>query len=478
MKSMLKNYFFNMGYQLLIIGSSLILAPYLSRVIGAEGIGIYSYTYSISSMFGIAAQLGITKYGNREIAKCGNDRTKRSEVFAQILFIKLLCAMIVLFLYHAFLHFMVHEYREAFLFQIFLILSYVFDVTWVFWGMQQFQFTTVICSIVKLFSVIAVLFFVRNRQDTNLYIFLMSFSFFLVQFLPWFFLSRFVDIKISFHYALKRHGKHIVLLFFPILARQLYGIMDMIMLRHFTDLTQVGYYQNAGSITTTIFFAITALGDVLMPKITMYLHEKRSEEAMNLFRSSFHLISFLGVGSMYGLIGVAESFIPFFYGPHFFNCIFLLQLLAPIVLISGYSEWICSSLLLPNYQDQEYVVTLTAGAAVNFFGNLLLIRLLGTPGAILASVISELAALLFRIYFVKALFPFAYCIKNGLFYLLSGLSILIVCKIIHALHLSCLPTILIDLVLGGAFYSLCVILYIKQKEPDLYQSLFRSIKKS
>lgn len=466
-----------MGYQILLIGASLILAPYLSRKIGPEGIGIYSYTYSIASFFGIAAHLGITKYGNREIARCGNDRKKRSEVFAQILYIKLLSAMIVLLLYNIFLQFIVHEYKTAFLWQIFLILSYVFDVTWVFWGMQQFQFTASICSIVKILSVIAVIFFVRSSQDVNLYICLMSLSFFLVQFIPWFFLSRFVDLKISSKYALKKHGKSIILLFFPVLAKQLYGIMDTIMLRHFTNMEQVGYYQNTSGIATTVFCVIGALGDVVMPKLTVYIHEKRSKEASQIFFSSFHLISFLGVGSMYGLIGIAGSFIPLFYGPDFTACIYLLQLLAPIVLFSGYSELIRSSFLLPNYQDREYVIALTAGVIVNFLGNLILIHLIGTPGAVLASVASELVSLLFQLYFVRTYFPFIYCLKKGLVYLLLGLPILLICAIVHILQIPNFPAAIIDFFLGGGIYIICVAVYLKKKEPLIFNYVFKRIQR-
>lgn len=467
--NVIKNYIFNMGYQILIIGSSLILSPYLSRVIGAEGIGIYSYTYSISILFGIAANLGIAKYGNREIAMCGDDRKKRSEVFAQILFIKLLCAMVVLTGYSIFVHSMIHEYKEAFWIQIFLVLSYVVDVTWLFWGMQQFQVTTAVCTVIKVLSIAAILTLVRERKDTNLYIFLMAFSSFLVQLIPWFFLPKFVDLKISAKHAWKKHGKSIVLLFFPILAKQIYGIMDIVALQIFTDIEQVGYYQNVGGIATTILCVICALGDVVMPKITLYFHENRLREAMKVFQFSFHLISFLGVGSMYGLIGIADVFIPFFYGKNFMVCIGLLQLIAPYVLLVGYSGLIRNSLLLPNYQDREYMIALMAGVTVNFFGNFILIYFMGTSGAIIASVISELVSLLIQTYFAREHLPFLYCIKKGIVYLLLGLPIFIVCRGVKLFDFSYAVTTILDIVLGGTLYVIGVMIYLKKREPEIYQ---------
>ena len=46
-----KNYLFNAGYQLLAIIVPLVTTPYISRVLNADGIGIYSFTFSIVSYF-------------------------------------------------------------------------------------------------------------------------------------------------------------------------------------------------------------------------------------------------------------------------------------------------------------------------------------------------------------------------------------------------------------------------------------------
>ena len=46
-----KNYVYQMLYQMLNIISPLITAPYIARVLGAEGIGTYSYTQNIVNYF-------------------------------------------------------------------------------------------------------------------------------------------------------------------------------------------------------------------------------------------------------------------------------------------------------------------------------------------------------------------------------------------------------------------------------------------
>ena len=99
MTSTKKNIIYNVLYQMLIIIIPLITSPYLSRVLGAKGIGIYSYTYSIASYFVLFAMLGINNYGNRSIAAVRDDKEKTSEVFWEIYLMQLITASIVIILY-------------------------------------------------------------------------------------------------------------------------------------------------------------------------------------------------------------------------------------------------------------------------------------------------------------------------------------------------------------------------------------------
>ena len=84
-KSIAKNYAFNLAYQILAIIIPLITTPYLSRVLGPENIGIYSYTLSITTYFILFGSLGVSLYGQREIAFFQGDIKKRSKSFYEIL---------------------------------------------------------------------------------------------------------------------------------------------------------------------------------------------------------------------------------------------------------------------------------------------------------------------------------------------------------------------------------------------------------
>lgn len=87
MASVKKNFAYQSVYQVVAIVLPLLTSPYISRVLGAEKIGIYSYTYAVAYYFLIVAQLGIKNYGNKEIAAARDDRDRLNTVFSELLIV-------------------------------------------------------------------------------------------------------------------------------------------------------------------------------------------------------------------------------------------------------------------------------------------------------------------------------------------------------------------------------------------------------
>lgn len=63
------NYFYNLSYQLFTIIIPIITTPYLSRVLGSNGIGIYGYTISIITYFTLIGSLGVANLRTKRDCK-------------------------------------------------------------------------------------------------------------------------------------------------------------------------------------------------------------------------------------------------------------------------------------------------------------------------------------------------------------------------------------------------------------------------
>ena len=125
MGRVVKNLIFNSFSQLLSIIIPLITAPYLSRVLGAENIGIESYINAISQMFYTIGMIGLTNYATREIAYVRDSKYERSKVFWEMMIDRVIVfgGSLAVFLVVGYFN----EYRAFFIIQIVWLLGMFFD---------------------------------------------------------------------------------------------------------------------------------------------------------------------------------------------------------------------------------------------------------------------------------------------------------------------------------------------------------------
>lgn len=99
-KSITRNYIYNLIYQVLMLLLPLATTPYVSRVLGAENIGVYSYTTSLSAYFILFGSLGIALYGQREIAYKQSDKREYSKIFWEVLLLRVMTMTVSLIIFY------------------------------------------------------------------------------------------------------------------------------------------------------------------------------------------------------------------------------------------------------------------------------------------------------------------------------------------------------------------------------------------
>ena len=120
----------------IIFSNTLITTPYLSRVLGADGIGTYSYIESIASYFTLFATLGLTILGQREISYVQENRTKRTIIFWEINIIEFIVTTISIVVY---VIFSIHQKDSVlYLVLIFNLFAVIANITWFFQGIEEF----------------------------------------------------------------------------------------------------------------------------------------------------------------------------------------------------------------------------------------------------------------------------------------------------------------------------------------------------
>ena len=267
-QSLKQNYVYNLIYQICILLPPLITTPYLSRVLGAEGIGIYSFTTSILSYFVLFGSLGISLYGQREIAANQNNIEKRSKIFKELFLLK---AIFILFSFLVFFIIYFNDERYGIYYKILSIelLTHIMDITWFYQGLENFKKITIQNLVIKILSTISIFLFVKSEDMLLVYFLIMFLSTTASYFLLWLGLKKWV-IEVPFKsLEIKKHIKNTFFLFLPQIAIQVYTVLDKTMIGWIlNDMKEVGYYEQSQKLIKICLMIITSLGTVMVPRIS------------------------------------------------------------------------------------------------------------------------------------------------------------------------------------------------------------------
>lgn len=424
-KSIRKNYIYNLCYQFLIMVAPLITTPYVSRVLGAKGIGIVSYTDSVTSYFVLFATLGITTYGQREISYVQDNRESRTTVFWNTKCLQFITSLISLVFFLMFAAF--QDNKLLYIIYSINIIAVFADITWLFQGMEEFQKIVLRNTFFKIINIAYIFIVIRSKYDVCLYALGLCAFTLLGNISLWIYLPKYVD-KIDLKKIHPFKELPVVLsLFIPTIAIQIYTVLDKTMIGLITqNAFENGYYEQAIKISKMVLAIVTALGTVMIPRIGFYFEKGELEEVKRLMYRGYRFVWFLGIPLCFGLITVSSNFVPWFYGEGFDKVVDLLRILALLILAIGINNVTGMQYLIPTKRQNVFTLTVIIGACVNFVMNLILIRYFQSVGAALASVVAEAVIAVIQIFIVrKELNPFT-IIKEGMHYYIACIAMVTV----------------------------------------------------
>ena len=420
-RSLKANFLFQASYQVLLILIPLVTTPYLSRVLGAEAVGTFSYTQAVSGYFVMFAMLGMSTYGVREIAAAGDDRTLRSHTFWGAYASQGLVGAIVCAAYACYLVFLGSPGGLAVgLAWAMYVLSAPLDASWLLFGVEEFKVPTIRSMATKLATLPIIFGFVRGPEDLWIYCAAIAGSLLSSQLLIWPFVRRYVDWTRPSWTEIKRHFRPSLVLFVPVIAISLYTSMDKILLGQLGGMQQAGFFEYSEKLSRMPMAVITAMGTVMLPRMTAELSAGRRESALSLLEESVWAMLAMAFALAFGIAAIAPEFAPVFLGEGFAECDSIMRVLATIIPVISMTNIIGRQYLVPTGRDLRYTASVCAGAAVNIVVNLMLIPSMGAIGTAIATVAAESTVLLVQALSVRTDLPFVIYIKNALPYMVFG----------------------------------------------------------
>lgn len=456
--SLKKNTIYNMIYQVVVIIAPLITSPYLSRVMGAESVGVYSYTYSIANYFFLFSMLGVNNYGNRAIAQAKFNRKNLSETFWQIYYLQLICTAMAGTAYFFYCLFLAKGfYQRMLLCQGIYVLSAATDINWFAFGMECFKQTTIRNIAVKLLTIVLIFAFVKAPGDVVKYTLIVTCGVVVGLLVMWPLVAKNTDFQKPDIHKILYHFKPNIILFIPYLATSIYNL-DRIMIGRIEGNEAVGYYNYAMNILSIPQGLSTAVCTVFMPRVSSLLKNGNRMKAIDLLDKSVQYMNVLNIALCFGLMSVAQTFIPFYLGEEYSRTARLLSILSVDIIISGMSTILRMVYLIPAEKDRTYTSSIIIGAIVNAIGNYLAIPKLGAEGACVATLVANGSILVVQVVSSWNELPYGKWLRKMLPFFLCGIAEYCVVNFFAKVNfLHGIVQIAVQITAGGIIYVLLAI---------------------
>ncbi len=427
LSKIVRNYLYNVSYHIFLIIVPLITAPYLSRVLSSESLGVFSYINSVVSVITTFGILGLQSYGFRQIAYDRDDPHVLNRTFSSIFELRVLLLLIITVVYIPVSFF--SKYKAFFLIQYALIAAQFIDISWLFIGLEDLKIVSLRNFLAKFLTVIGIFIFVKEDSDLWIYFALFAFITLVTAISVYPIAKKYVVFRFQKLKSIAYHIVPAVKLFLPQIATTLYLQFDKIMLQNMTgSSSQVAYYDYAEKFINIPLAVITALSTVMMPRFAN-LYAKGDDETLAVYLKrivSFAL--FVGTPMMFGMASIAEDCIPWYLGEEYTATAAAIIVLSPICIISALSNVFGAQYLSAVNKTNILTIAYYGAALVNIVCNALLIPQYGYMGAAVATTLCLLFSLLVQYNYVRKRVSFASIYKEAAKILCAGVVMYIIVR--------------------------------------------------
>mgnify|MGYP002520939440 FL=1 len=442
----------------------LVTFPYVSRILGTDGVGKVEFANSFAQYFVLFTALGIPTYGIREVSRVRDDSFLLSKTVAELSLILVFTVFAGYVVYFACIFFIPFFNSEPRLFLIVaptIILS-DFSFEWFYQGIENQRYITVRYIFIKLAQLVLIFAFIKQTADY------LKYALILVGLNAVSSVFNIAHLRKYVHFVpykcleLKKHLRPILVIFASVVAVSIYTQLDTVMIGFFRGNGEVGVYTAANRVVRIVIALVTSLSSVIIPKLVSALKNNHLDEYKNLLDKSLSFVLLLALPCIFGILVCADDIILLFAGSDFESAIFSIRLLCPIILIVGLASFVGLQVLYANKKEKYYTVAVSVAATVNFVSNFIMIPKIGQVGAVFGTLIAETVGLcimsfLGRVFLMEAelkVHVWKYFLGAGV----MGIAVFLLKRFFVSLEFPMAARLSMCVLCGAVLYALVMIL--------------------
>ena len=232
------------------------------------------------------------------------------------------------------------------------------------------------------------------------------------------------------------------------------------MLGMITSVSEVGFYENAEKIVNIPITFITALGTVMLPRISNIIANGDKQQAQNYINKSISFVMFMSFSMCFGLICIGYNFAPIYFGNEFQKTGILIMMLATTLPFLSFANVLRTQYLIPNEKDKIYINSVSLGAITNLIMNMIFIPKLASIGASIGTIAAEFMVMLYQACAIRKELPIGKYIKNVIKYAINSIAMSICIFPLNFIEMNGYIRLIVQFGIGCLIYGILNIKYI------------------
>lgn len=402
----------------------LITFPYVSRILGPEGMGRVTFATAVMYYFAMFAQLGIPTYGIRVCAAIRDDKEKLSRTVQEIVLLNTGMTVLVYGVFFIALLSVPRFADEKLLLTITsvqMILN-VLGMEWLYKALEQYTYITVRSIVFKLAALIFTFLLIHTKDDYVIYGVLTIFAVSASNVMNFLHVHKYIDFRKRGTYHFRPHLKPIMVFFAMSIATTIYTNLDNVMLGFMKTNEEVGFYNAAVKIKNILVSVVTSLGVVLLPRASYYVEHGMKEEFERISEKALRFVFLTAVPMVFYFTLFAREGILFLSGSEYMNSILPMQIIMPTVLLIGLTNIMGIQILVPLGKENQVLISVSIGAVTDLIINCIFIPEMASAGAALGTLAAEAVVWVVQLYFLRHQLKKAY---KRLPYLKTGCGLIL-----------------------------------------------------
>ena len=391
-----RNFIYNLILTLSTYVANFILFPYVSRILGVEQFGVIGFAKQTVAFFILFATLGIGIVGVREIAVCGDDMKRRTQVFSSLVTLSVITTLITSIVYVGAIFTIpkMHDNLPLMLVGLSHLIFNTLLFEWFFRGIERFRYIS-LCSIsIKIIYVISTFIFVKTAEDCIVYFALTCGTVVLNALINIVYIRKWVGFSLS-DIHLGNYIKPVLRTGSYAIITSMYTTFNVIYLGLVNSDTQVGYYFAATKIYMIILGIYTAFSNVMFPRMSQLIARHDDTNINRNLNISFDILLMFAYPIIAFCIIMCPELIILLSGSGYEGAIVPMQIIIVLLLVVGICQIIVMQIIIPRNEDNALLKASIIGACVGITCNILLVKHFGAIGSAVVLLVSELSVFAF-----------------------------------------------------------------------------------